>query len=272
VRPAVPGIVVLMAWAAAACGAGDTPQEGQQEPEPAPEAVAAQAPPDTAPALRRFLPDAMQRATRAETFPHDAHGQIACAVCHEAPRGHDVHDTLECADCHRASATATVRALGPDQCAACHHGSEQTLGCAHCHGPPGPVGSAQVLAFDVWNAPRTRVLDFDHGRHAALECASCHQAPPALEPASCASCHSEHHVPTVRCASCHTPPAAGAHDVQAHLTCSGSGCHSAPLVEAIADTRAVCLVCHQAQEDHEPGGSCIDCHRVRPGLGGRPDA
>jgi hypothetical protein len=30
----------------------------------------------------------------------------------------------------------------------------------------------------------------------------------------------------------------------------------------------VCLVCHQAQEDHEPGGNCVECHRVRSGLPG----
>jgi hypothetical protein len=273
VRGELRGVVLVMATAlATACGGGEVSEEVQGELEPAPEVAAAQAPPDTTPTLRRFLPDAMRRATRAETFPHDAHGQIDCAVCHQVPQGHGTHDTVECADCHRASALATVRALSPDQCASCHHGAELALGCAHCHGTPGAVRSAQTLAFDVWAAPRTRELDFDHGRHAALECASCHQAAPALEPAPCASCHAEHHVATVRCASCHTPPAAGAHDVQAHLTCSGSACHSAPLVEAIADTRAVCLVCHQAQEDHEPGGSCIECHRVRPGLGGSPDA
>ena len=32
--------------------------------------------------------------------------------------------------------------------------------------------------------------------------------------------------------------------------------------------RAVCLACHAAQEEHEPGGVCIECHRVRPGVGG----
>jgi hypothetical protein len=261
--------LLLASGLAAGCGGGEVSEEGQRELEPASEVAAAQASPDTSPALRRFLPDAMRRATRAETFPHDAHGQIDCAVCHQVPQGHGSHDTVECADCHRASALTTVRALTPGQCASCHHGTEQAFGCEHCHGTPGTLRSAQTLALEVWAAPRTRELDFEHGRHSELTCASCHQTPPSLAAASCASCHAEHHVATVRCASCHTPPAAGAHDVQAHLTCSGSGCHSAPLVEAIADTRAVCLVCHQAQEDHEPGGSCIECHRVRPGLGGR---
>jgi hypothetical protein len=55
--------------------------------------------------------------------------------------------------------------------------------------------------------------------------------------------------------------------VNAHLTCSGSGCHTAPEVERVSDTRAVCLLCHQEQENHEPGGVCVECHRVRPETG-----
>jgi len=251
----------------AGCGGGESP-EGAQAPEPTQEVATAEPSTDTAPPLRRFLPDEMRRATRAETFAHDAHVQIDCAVCHQVPQGHGSHATVACADCHRASAMVTVRALSPDQCASCHHGSNQTLSCEHCHGTPGAVPSEQELFLEVWRAARTRVLDFDHARHGDLTCASCHQAQPSLAPESCASCHEEHHVATLRCVTCHTQPPAAAHDVQAHLTCSGSGCHRAPEVEAIADTRAVCLVCHQAQEDHEPGGSCVECHRVRPGLPG----
>lgn len=221
-------------------------------------------------ALRRFLPDSMRRSTRAETFPHDAHGQISCAVCHEVPQGHGSHASVGCADCHRASGLATVRELGPEQCAACHHGPDQALSCQHCHESRGPVQSRQQLALEVWSAPRERTLTFAHGRHAELDCVSCHQAAPMLSPAvPCASCHQEHHAPTIRCQSCHTPPPESAHGVEAHLTCSGSGCHRAPEIEAFADSRAVCLVCHQAQEEHEPGGDCIECHRVRPGLDGR---
>ena len=219
--------------------------------------------------LRRFLPDAMRRSTRAETFPHDAHAPISCAVCHEIPQGHGSHASVECADCHRASALVTVRALGPEQCAACHHGAEQALSCESCHESRGVVQSRQQLALEVWSAPRDRTLTFEHGRHAGLDCASCHQSAPMLTPAvPCASCHEDHHAATVRCQSCHAPPPERAHGVESHLTCSGSGCHRAPDVEAMAATRAVCLVCHQAQEDHEPGGECIECHRVRPGLDG----
>lgn len=81
----------------------------------------------------------------------------------------------------------------------------------------------------------------------------------------CGSCHQDHHRPDARCQSCHTQPPASAHGVQAHVSCSGSGCHDAPDVDAMAQTRAVCLVCHQAQENHEVGRECADCHQVRPG-------
>jgi hypothetical protein len=211
----------------------------------------------------------MRRSTRPETFAHEAHEQIDCAVCHQVTQGHGSHEDVECADCHRASEMATVRALTPEQCLACHHGPEQTSTCEDCHEAPGAYQTEQQLALEVWSEARSRTLAFDHAWHEEVDCESCHQAAPVLAPETCASCHEDHHVPTVRCASCHTLPPESAHDVESHLTCSGAGCHRSPDVEAIADTRAVCLACHQEQEDHEPEGDCIECHRVRPGLGGR---
>lgn len=250
------------------CGGG----EPSEAPPAEPLAITAETevtPSDSASqTLRRFLPDEMRRATRPETFAHDAHGQIACSVCHEAPRGHDVHAGITCAECHRASASVTVQALSVDQCQSCHHGAEQQWTCEHCHETRASVQSTQELAFRVWNAPRTRTLTFEHDAHAELACAGCHIATPALTPAvPCASCHQDHMAAEVRCAACHVAPPAGAHDVNAHLTCSGSGCHNAPEVERASDTRSVCLLCHQEQENHEPGGVCVDCHRVRPDTG-----
>jgi len=263
----------LLAALGLGAGCAGEPTEGGTDEAVAEVASAGQEPQDsTRGTLRRFLPDEMQRSTRAETFAHDAHVQISCAVCHTVPEGHGSHGSVECADCHRASAMATVQVLGPEQCAACHHGAEQALACADCHESRGVVQSTQRLALEVWAESRDRTFAFDHQGHSELDCASCHQSAPLLTPAApCASCHEEHHEPTVRCQSCHLPPIESAHDVQSHLTCSGSGCHRAREVEAIAGTRAVCLVCHQDQEEHEPAGDCIECHRVRPGLDGRGD-
>lgn len=252
----------LLSLTVLACGQAESP-EAEVEPVQAAAQVEQEAPaPETG--LRPFLPDEMQRSTRAESFPHDAHRQIDCAVCHDMPPGHDSHRDLSCADCHRASADARVMALAPEDCQSCHHGADQPLTCQQCHESQPAVTTTQQLYMEVWGAPRTRTLAFDHGLHGGLSCERCHQALPALTPAApCSSCHDEHHTAEARCASCHVEPAAGAHDVQVHLTCSGAGCHRAPEVEAIATQRNVCLVCHQAQESHEPGGDCIECHQVR---------
>ena len=57
----------------------------------------------------------------------------------------------------------------------------------------------------------------------------------------------------------------GDHDLRVHQTCSGSGCHTAPDVESLAETRTGCLGCHQAQTEHEPRQDCVECHRMRGG-------
>ncbi len=260
----------FVGWSLAAC-AGEPP-EPEEAAAPTAEVTVAESPQDTGSVLRRFTRDGLLRATRTESFAHDPHADIDCATCHEVVAAHGRYPSVECVDCHRASTATTVRALSPAECQSCHHGTEQTLGCEHCHESRAVVPTEQVLAFEVWTTTRSRVLDLDHERHADLACTSCHQAAPALTPAeACASCHEDHHNEAIRCASCHTPAPEGAHGVQAHLTCSGSGCHRAPEIEAIAETRAVCLSCHQELEEHEPGGSCIECHRVRTGPGGRPE-
>jgi len=255
-------LVVFLCLAAIGCGEEPPSETGQA----AAEVVTATAQDTSAdsPGLRPFLPDAMQRSTRAESFPHDAHGQIDCAVCHQVPQGHGSHESVGCADCHRSSANVRVAALTPEQCQSCHHDAAQAFTCEACHESRPAVLSVQELDLEVWSAPRSRSLAFDHGLHADLTCSSCHRALPALTPAEpCASCHVDHHNAQVDCVACHVQPPVGAHDVQSHLTCSGSGCHRSPEVEAIAAARPVCLACHEEQEEHEPGGDCIECHRVR---------
>jgi hypothetical protein len=58
------------------------------------------------------------------------------------------------------------------------------------------------------------------------------------------------------------PAPAGAHDMQVHLTCAGSGCHSPADDRQPPLSRPMCLLCHEPQRDHEPDGICWDCHRV----------
>lgn len=257
--------VALACLFAVACGGESAPEPEQEQPAQEPAAVTAADTATAEAALRPFLPDEMQRSTRAESFPHNAHAQISCAVCHEVPQGHGTHEDVACAQCHQASANATVVALTPAQCQSCHHSPNQTRPCVTCHESRPTVTTVQQFDLEVWDAPRSRTLSFDHGLHSGLQCSSCHKALPSLTPAEpCASCHANHHTAQAECTACHVQPAADAHDVEVHLTCSGSGCHRVPDVEAIATSRNVCLVCHRAQTDHEPGGDCIQCHRVRP--------
>lgn len=259
VRAAPLGLLVCLT--VLACNRDSVPEA---EVEPADQVAATQEEAQPEPGPRPFLPDEMRRSTRAESFPHEAHRQIDCAVCHQTPAGHATHQDVSCAACHRASADVRVMALTPEDCQSCHHSPDQSLTCQACHQSPPAVTTVQQLSLEVWGAPRTRSLDFDHSVHGSVSCGSCHRAFPSLLPAEpCASCHAEHHTAEAHCVSCHVEPPAGAHDVQVHLTCGGAGCHRAPDVEAIATTRNVCLVCHREQEDHEPGGDCVQCHQVR---------
>jgi hypothetical protein len=177
-----------------------------------------------------------------------------------------MHRELPCAECHRSSALVTMQALAPSECMACHHSPERNVACSRCHDAPGPRSTPQTLSLRVWQAPRSRTFTFDHGLHGPVDCRTCHERPTSMIPTrTCDSCHERHHTPEARCQTCHEQPPASAHGVQAHLGCSGARCHAAPDVDAMAGRRAVCLVCHQAQENHEPGRECAGCHQVRPG-------
>jgi hypothetical protein len=213
-------------------------------------------------------PFTLDRVSVHETdFPHDAHGTVACSVCHAAPAGHGAHvGQLDCEDCHRSEGPA--RAVSPEECASCHHDPNSSRGCADCHTDPVVLSTVQSFALEVWDAPRSRTLDFSHDAHEATACAACHTGSPSPTPESCASCHDDHHDGSVTCASCHEVAGSAAHGVEVHRTCSGSGCHRAPEVEALATRPVVCLACHVEQADHETGGDCIECHRVRGELGG----
>lgn len=119
------------------------------------------------------------------------------------------------------------------------------------------------MHLGIWDRPRSRSLPFAHEAHEARDCENCHVERPTLRPdVDCASCHEDHHTPEARCMTCHEQPAEDAHDIEAHLGCGGTGCHSQPGFDALVQERATCLVCHQAQEDHEPGQDCAECHQI----------
>jgi nitrate/TMAO reductase-like tetraheme cytochrome c subunit len=190
---------------------------------------------------------------------------------------HAQHRGVECTECHSVRdrhGAVTVTSLR--DCRSCHHTEPVATPCAGCH-DQGAVRRLQTTASRVMdirvgtlNRPR-RPLPFDHGDHLRYECQQCHTQGLALSASGlqCAQCHEEHHQGDVSCMSCHPSPADGAHDLNAHLTCTGAGCHTAPpaTVQAIPRTRDFCLACHQDLVDHRPGRNCVSCHALPAGAG-----
>lgn len=180
------------------------------------------------------------------SFEHAKHRGVSCGVCHALEQRHR----------SRRSWTA-------QDCAACHHGEATLVGCTSCHRRAdltAPRPTATVMALSVWDGPRVRNLSFDHGRHAELGCLDCHQRGMARPPESCESCHENHHRPAAECARCHVPPAPAIHDLAAHASCGGAGCHSVEATARPMLSRTSCELCHQEQREHRPDRSCALCH------------
>ncbi|MEZ4414134.1 MAG: hypothetical protein R3E10_00105 [Gemmatimonadota bacterium] len=203
-------------------------------------------------------------------FPHGPHGGVACAQCHATVVGHQSHDMVDCESCHRGPEWLGARVIySREECLACHHDPARGYECSRCHGTgPEPVVRTESLAFSVWDAPRERLLPFDHALHASRECSDCHSGgggQPYTQ--TCASCHDNHHRPDANCSTCHQEPPADEHPLTVHQGCSGSGCHSDPVTEAVQAARNTCLVCHADRVDHEPGNQCATCHLFSPARG-----
>jgi len=188
---------------------------------------------------------------------------------------HSDHNAVECSRCHgigQQHGTLVVTSL--EDCRACHHSPPLADNCTRCHEPESlkgvPLKVTRSLDIRIGSLDRPlRVLTFDHVYHVEVGCAKCHTSGSDLRAAvgaDCSSCHFQHHLPDADCSQCHQPPARGAHTIQAHMGCSGTGCHVSP-PQGIRDaprTRALCLACHTTQKDHKPGQVCVDCHLLPP--------
>jgi hypothetical protein len=204
-----------------------------------------------------------QQATpqQAPRFIHAQHRAVSCTNCHDAARSHGGLKITSIADCR-----------------SCHHTGGLGTDCTRCHTSTEARGDPHVaqrtLDFSV-TGPVRRDLPFQHEDHTSESCSTCHTQGLQLSAAAvnCNTCHEQHHALDNDCTSCHTEPPPGAHPVaQAHETCSGSGCHTAPPFQTLpVSTREICLVCHQQQKDHRPGQICAECHAINEpaGAGGR---
>jgi hypothetical protein len=193
-----------------------------------------------------------QHAIEPRPFDHARHGTVPCTACHGAGAEHravTLRSARDCASCHHAAAFART-------CTACHALSSL----------PEPGAVRRVLALGVWNESRVRQLPFGHAVHGSVACRDCHATPVLLTmERGCGSCHESHHGEAANCAACHQGQYE-THDARAHLTCGGAGCHAAPVSPAPALSRELCLVCHAAQQQHEPGFACAHCHLLTAGT------
>jgi nitrate/TMAO reductase-like tetraheme cytochrome c subunit len=184
-------------------------------------------------------------------FRHSQHRDVSCGNCHSNTESHGgliVRTLNDCRDCHHAEPVA-------NSCVRCHESSDM---------PSQQFQAVRDVSFSVGRAAQ-RTLTFEHGPHEDLDCASCHtegNTRSAVD-ADCASCHEDHHDPENQCVSCHQAAPVSAHPPsEAHVTCSGSGCHSDVPFDAVPRTRQVCLGCHQNRQDHRPGRVCAECHAL----------
>jgi hypothetical protein len=182
-------------------------------------------------------------------FRHASHRDVNCTVCHSME---DTH--------------GRVTVTGITECRSCHHAQPVAAQCSRCHPAAGPSDSyreTRTVRFSV-PGPVSRTLPFQHAPHTRVECGRCHTGGLTLSAAtaSCEGCHTDHHGADANCIGCHQDPPAGAHNANAHVTCTGAGCHTPPPFRPIPRTRPLCLACHQDLTDHRPGRNCADCHAL----------
>ena len=190
---------------------------------------------------------------RRRPFEHGRHERVSCTACHGSGERH-----------------RTVLVRTPQDCASCHHDAQRARSCNGCHStrslpPPGTV--TVPLALTVGDTVVRRALPFRHDVHvrpgSGVTCRDCHTTPVTLAMSrDCGSCHAPHHRPEATCASCHAPVREGVHRATAHRSCSGAGCHATAVAPAPTLSRTLCLTCHAAQAQHEPGGACAACHAI----------
>jgi len=198
-------------------------------------------------------PTVARQAVQPRPFDHSRHEQVSCSSCHGTGARH-----------------RTLLVNTPRDCASCHHDAGRAMRCSNCHASdrlPAPRAISTQMSLTVRDSAVSRLLPFRHDVHIreglGLTCKECHGTPVTLTMnRDCASCHVAHHRPEATCSSCHTPPKTGVHQASAHLSCSGSGCHSPAVAPPPTLSRTLCLTCHVEQKEHEPLGSCADCHRI----------
>jgi hypothetical protein len=164
-----------------------------------------------------------------------------------------VHARIDCQDCHRSG---NLKDKLPRACYGCHQGQDSHAGrlgkeCGNCHGN---------LKWKPANFDHTTDTKWElTGRHAKVECHTCHTASVATQklPTDCVGCHraSDVHAGKLgtRCEQCHTTEGwrSGVsfdHDLTKFPLL---GLHVA----------APCEQCHVTHKYRDVGHECVDCHK-----------
>lgn len=204
-------------------------------------------------ALRTDLPAALpqDRRAAADSFPHARHTKVACLTCHGSGDGH-----------------GKLVFERPRGCQLCHHQDPAPGKCVSCHREEryARPREARVTITVPGNAPKPRMVTFQHARHASKPCTACHTTPVSMIPgpdkAACQGCHVEHHGAQRTCATCHQiadPKAAHTPIEKTHRQCDA--CHTPAAIAPLTPTRSLCGACHQQKASgHYDGRECTTCH------------
>jgi hypothetical protein len=227
----------------------------------------------------------------------------ACVDCHRADEPHRGRLGVRCSSCHNEDAWRSVRfdhsetrfplsgAHLATRCTACHaneryDGTPTT--CVSCHREDDAHRGGLGADCSACHTPAGwRSARFNHartgfplrGRHAAIECRTCHARPAGQVrlASDCASCHRDDDARAhqgrngAACQECHSEsewrtttfdharatrfPLRGAH---ARAACAS--CHVRPAREVRLDV--ACASCHRDDDAHagQEGAQCGDCH------------
>lgn len=210
--------------------------------------------------------EAARGSAFGKSFDHASHvirADVACTKCHTdadflVPDKSDVDLRKRQLDPRHGKTT-----LNAASCNNCHHSPTSNVSCVTCHRSDALAKVIRVtmpLRLTPKNAPRSRIVDFQHSDHLRTECASCHTSRENLRNvAQCSSCHENHHrETTAKCATCHATDARAQHKQQDHFACTS--CHAASTVAMLTPNRAFCVNCHVKQVAHKPDRECSTCH------------
>ncbi len=226
-----------------------------------------------------------------------------CVACHATDDVHQGARGTACSNCHTAQSwnnsrfdhakeTGFALTAGHDalECTACHKSGDfkQKLSreCASCHLADDPHAHRFGNACETCHSPTVwPTVKFDHardahfalhGKHAKLQCETCHTARIKEQPpqTQCNSCHKldDVHAGTsgAACDQCHgddvwRPAAQFNHEFTSfpllglHIAVPCARCHAD---SKFAQTPGQCIDCHAKQDVHKGsmGRQCSDCH------------